>query len=197
MPPHPLWHRRLAEIRHILEQWPAPILDRAAIEQLFGVRRRSAITLLAALDGYKVGKTYLVERATLLARLEEIAGPKIERAATRRRVQVSDHLKAMKALAKPTLIRIALPPPPAQLEDPRLPAGVTVAATIEEGGNRMVFAYQSAKELLGQIYTLATTAANDYAAFERAIIVETRHQDAVVRPVGAEHPVGSTQAESC
>ena len=195
MPPAPLWLHRLAHIRATLVAWPASVLDRAAIEQLFGLKRRSAIHLLAALDGYKVGKTYVVERATLLTRLDEIAGPKIERAAVQRRIQVRNHLREMKVHAKPRLIRIE-PLPPAQPGGHGLPAGVTLESTPEDDGSRMVFAYHSAKELLGQVYALATAAATDYAAFEEALGLGMTSAHAMgIEPGGAKNPVGARLEE--
>src|SRR2546423_901799 len=51
--------------------------DRAAIERLFGVRRRRAIQLMSAFGGgYIVGKTFLIWRRELIASLE-VAGRRI------------------------------------------------------------------------------------------------------------------------
>ena len=47
-----------------------PFLDRPAIEQLFSIRRRQAIRVLAAASGYQVGKTFVVERQALIDFLE-------------------------------------------------------------------------------------------------------------------------------
>ena len=51
-----------------------PLLDRAAIENLFGVRRHRAIQLISAFGGdYLVEKTFLIDRLQLIANLEVIS----------------------------------------------------------------------------------------------------------------------------
>ena len=68
MPDQPSWIHRLPQITQALEAPDAPpFLDRPAIERLFGLRRRQSIALLRRLGGYQVGKTFLVDRAVLLA----------------------------------------------------------------------------------------------------------------------------------
>ena len=67
MPQLPLWYRRVPEILGRLKTpGMPPVLDRPAIEALFAVRRRQAIRLLGAAQGYQIGKTFVVERQALI-----------------------------------------------------------------------------------------------------------------------------------
>ena len=71
MPTKPYWWYRLGEIISELESLAAPVVDRAVFEQVFGVRRRRAIELLHYFGGFQAGKTFLVERSSLLRQLRQ------------------------------------------------------------------------------------------------------------------------------
>jgi hypothetical protein len=73
MPATASWLQRIPEILDMLAPWPPPVVDRASCEKLFGVRRRRAIDLLRYFGGYTSGNTVLIDRAQLIACLEEIA----------------------------------------------------------------------------------------------------------------------------
>ena len=49
-----------------LRRFPAPVLDRAALEKLLRVERRTAIRLLHRFGGFQAGKTFLVDRLQLI-----------------------------------------------------------------------------------------------------------------------------------
>jgi hypothetical protein len=69
-----------------LERLPCPVVDRAALEILFGVSRRTAIRLMSQFGGYRSGKTYLVGREELLRQLRGWTGShEFERGKARRR----------------------------------------------------------------------------------------------------------------
>ena len=57
MPAKPAWLLKIPEIVTMLESFGVPVVDRAIIERLFGLRRRQAIELLHRLGGYQTGKT--------------------------------------------------------------------------------------------------------------------------------------------
>jgi hypothetical protein len=62
-----------------------PVVDRAAIERLFGLPRRQAIGLMNRFGGYQAGRTFLITRDQLLAQLDAIAaGDVYQQEATRR-----------------------------------------------------------------------------------------------------------------
>ena len=60
------WLLRLPEIRAELEHLDVPVVDRAGIEHIFGLKRRRAIELMHQFGGYQAGHTFLVDRARLL-----------------------------------------------------------------------------------------------------------------------------------
>ena len=73
MPAQSSWYLRVTDIVAQLHSPAAPpFLDRAAIEDLFHLRRRQAIRLMGACGGYQIGKTYLVDRGSLLRFLDRL-----------------------------------------------------------------------------------------------------------------------------
>ena len=84
MPPQPLWLLHLPRIIGELCRLPVPVLDRAVIEKLFGLKRRQAIQL-PRFGGYQAGRTFLVDRQELLDQLEAIRDGETFRYEQRRR----------------------------------------------------------------------------------------------------------------
>ena len=72
MPTKSEWLLRLPEIRAELEDLEVPVVDRAGIERIFGLKRRRAIGLMHQFGGYQTGRTFLVERQGLLRILEAL-----------------------------------------------------------------------------------------------------------------------------
>src|ERR1041384_6334352 len=70
MPAKPEWLLRLPEIRTELEHLAVPVVDRAGIERIFGLRRRRAIELMHQFGGYQSGRTFLLDRVRLLEELQ-------------------------------------------------------------------------------------------------------------------------------
>ena len=61
-----------------------PVLDRAVMQSVFGLRRRQAIELMHRFGGYQAGRTFLVERTRLIAELEKVvAGEEYQREVAR------------------------------------------------------------------------------------------------------------------
>src|SRR5580704_15398308 len=72
MPDQPSWIQAVPAILEALERVGAPpFLDRAAVEALFGLRRRQAIHLLGRMGGYQVGKAFLVPREAVIGFLRD------------------------------------------------------------------------------------------------------------------------------
>jgi hypothetical protein len=70
MPPVPEWFQRLPSILAELEAYPAPMLDRASLQKLFGVGRRTAVNLMARFGAeQQAGRTSLLSRMRLLKEL--------------------------------------------------------------------------------------------------------------------------------
>ena len=85
MPAKALWLLQIPEIVSLLETFDVPVVDRAIIERLFGLRRRRAIELLHRFGGYQAGRTFLIDRRLLIEHLRRLAdGEELQRESQRR-----------------------------------------------------------------------------------------------------------------
>src|ERR1051326_349033 len=126
MPTKKTWLLRLTEIREELTAMQVPVVDRAIFERLFGVRRRRAIQLLHYFDGYQSGRTFLIDRLSLieqLAPLEASADFALEHHRRQRLVESIESLRRARAGA-----RVIIPVNLAQTSAPGLPPGVQLDA---------------------------------------------------------------------
>lgn len=165
MPPAPAWLARLPAIRAALVGLDVPVLGRAEVEKLFGLRRRQALRLLAPLAELQAGRTGLVRRDALLAWLDALQGKKAVILEQARRQKLHAALDARlgelareKAAARP----IAIPAPSPEGAG-SWPPGVGLTAP---GEIRIHFS--TAEDLLGRVLLLAEQAAWDpegFAAF--------------------------------
>ena len=163
MPKLPLWYRRVPEILQQLRSTGAPpFLDRPAIEQLFHLSRRQAIRLLGALRGYQVGKTFLVERASLIEFLDsrEKSGAAPEARARRQRVATALNEVANYAAAQRVQVRTS--PDVFRRRPANLPAAIELVAP-----GKLQISYHGAEDLLSQIVELAAAATNDFPGFRK------------------------------
>src|SRR5664279_4150939 len=121
MPTKKTWLLRLPEIREELSAMKVPVVDRAIFERLFGVRRRRAIQLLHYFDGYQSGRTFLIDRLSLIEQLvplEASAEFALELRRRQRLVESLEQLRRSRAGA-----RVVIPAEPVQ-NGTRLPDGV-------------------------------------------------------------------------
>src|ERR1700682_5747192 len=126
MPAESEWMGHVPELTSLLGRLPAPVLDRAAIETLFGVKRRRAIQLLAQFGGYQTGRTFLVDRDSLLRQLEKIRdGDRVQREAARRERRAGS-LAALRKHAAASRVQIPLPEAARQAVLETLPAGIAL-----------------------------------------------------------------------
>jgi hypothetical protein len=132
------------------------------MEQLFGLKRRQAIRLLAAAHGYQVGKTFLIERHSLVEFLEgfENSGAAPEARARKQRVVAALHEVANHGAAQRVLIQAA--PDVFRRRPSELPAAIELVAA-----GKLQISYRGAEDLLAQIVELAAAAANDFPAFRK------------------------------
>ena len=96
MPAKALWLLHVPEIIAMLETFDVPVVDRAIIERLFGLRRRRAIELLHRFGGYQAGRTFLIDRRLLIEHLRRLAdGEELQRESRRRErlVQTVEQLR--------------------------------------------------------------------------------------------------------
>ena len=163
MPIQASWYLRIPEIVDQLHAPAAPpFLDRAGIESLFRLRRRQAIRLMGACGGYQIGKTYLVDRASLLRYLEELTRTGVATDALERKRRVGEALNesANFVAARRTRIRMDT----AARTRANLPAGIELIAP-----GTLQITYGGATDLLAQIAELASSAANDFPRFQKIV----------------------------
>jgi hypothetical protein len=154
MPAKPRWHADLDRIRSTVAALGAPLIDRQAIEQLFGVRPRQANNLMRGLGGYRIGSAAVVRREDLLLQLGQLAGPRGYAAQAQRKARVVESLDDLRRTVRPR--RVAPPP----VSNSPLPAGTRISAPGE-----LTLSFSSPEELLGRIMGLAQSAVGDWAAF--------------------------------
>src|SRR5450759_3644990 len=94
MPAKPEWLLRLPEIRAELEHLGVPVVDRAGIDRIFGLRRRRAIELMHEFGGYQACRTFLLERARLLEALHSLESLEDYAVEKRRRERLRDVVEA-------------------------------------------------------------------------------------------------------
>jgi hypothetical protein len=129
MPAKTLWLLQIPEILALLETFDVPVVDRAIIERLFGVRRRQAIELLHRFGGYQTGRTFLIDRRLLIEHLRRLAdGEELQRESRRRERlgQTLDHLRRQQTAA-----HVKIPVPPDVLS--RKVAGLSPGVALEAG----------------------------------------------------------------
>jgi hypothetical protein len=146
MPAKPDWLLRLPDIRAQLEYLNAPVVDRAVIERIFGLKRRRAIELMHEFGGYQAGRAFLMDRARLLEALQVLESGEGFTAEKRRRERLEDVVEASREHLISTRVRIpvhaaAVPP---SLD--RLAPGVLLLPGI------LTIEFQHPVELLEKLY---------------------------------------------
>ena len=134
------------------------------LERLFDVRRRRAITLMQDFGACQSGRTLLVERVTLIGKLNDLQqGQEFEHERSRKQKLRDglDELHRHRAAAK---ISIQTLPPELRRSLPELPAGIRV------GNREMAIEYNNVEQLLQRLYELSQATAADFEAF--ATVVE-------------------------
>jgi hypothetical protein len=164
VPDHPTWLERIPAVLKKLQKPDAPpFLDRAAVEALFGVRRRQAILLLHRWQGYQLGRALVASRESILSDLEQLRYREALEEQNERQERVAAALgEARQAL---TLPRIAVPAPQ-KLSDITF-AGLPPGIRLERG--RLTVEFASAQDLVEKLFTLAQAFANDYESLSTAL----------------------------
>jgi len=137
-----------------------PVVDRAVFERLFGVRRRRAIQLLHYFNGYQSGRTFLIDRVSLieqLAPLEASADFALEHHRRQRLVESLDKLRRSRA-GTSVVIRVEA--------GTRNGAGLPAGVQFEPGLLRVAF--DDVRDLLAKLYGVSRAAAADFESFRAA-----------------------------
>lgn len=161
MPAQPSWYTRVPDILERLRSPTAPpFLDRPAMEQLFGVGRRQAIRLMGSSNGYQIGKTFLVERQSLIAFLDSIENSGLAAQARKRKQRVLNALNQVAHRAAAERIQIRTGATETGHQTPNQPTAIEI---IEPG--KLQITYSGAEDLLARLVELASSATNDFPAF--------------------------------
>lgn len=163
MPRHSEWIHRIPAALAELHAIPSPTIDRRTIESLFHVSPRQALRILATLGCYAAGKSLLIERRDLTAKLEALLSSDTVHIEQRRHERVSQHLERYRKEQKARRIRIPVAPQTASAHIASLPPGVTLYP------GTLHIQFTTAQDLLSKLFTLGQAIANDYASFEEAI----------------------------
>jgi hypothetical protein len=169
MPSQPSWIKYVPQILQTLESPAAPsLLDRPAVEVLFGLRRRQAIHLLRRFGGYKIGKTFLVPRETVVRFLRD---PNLWSAAGEERGRF-EQVRSALGEARQELQQRSIPIPARtealRLDLSGLPAGIRLETA------QLTVQFETPVDLLEKLFALSQALTNDYDTFERSWIAAGR-----------------------
>ena len=145
-----------------------PVVDRAAVERLFGLQRRQAIELMHRFGGYQAGRTFLIAREQILAQLDSIlATGEYEQEAARRERLVAV-VESVRRTRQSESVRIPVSP---EVFDSRIG---TLGPGVQLEPGKLEIEFAGPEDLLRKLFGLAQAVANDYAGFERAAATGAR-----------------------
>jgi hypothetical protein len=156
----PEWLLRLPDIRAELEHLDVPVVDRAGIERIFGLKRRRAIELLHQFGGYQAGRTFLLDRARLLEALKSLESREDYTAEKRRRERLRDVVEASREHLILTRVQIPVRAAAVRPSLDRLAPGVLLLPGI------LSIEFRHPIELLEKLYGLAQALTHDFEKFE-------------------------------
>jgi hypothetical protein len=160
MPAQPAWFVQLPRIIQELAALSVPVVDRSIVEQIFGVKRWRAVQLLRQFGGWQSGRTFLVERHSLLRQLASLrAGADFERE-RRRRERLAGELEKLRRHAAAARVAIPVAPEVFSQRISDLPQGVH----LEPG--RLTVEFSRPEQLLERLFSLAQAIANDFERFQ-------------------------------
>ena len=158
MPAKAPWLLMIPEIVAQLETFDVPVVDRAIIEAVFGLRRRRAIELLHRFGGYQAGRTFLIGRQQLIDHLRRLAEGEEFQTEARRKERLSEAIKQVRRESVAARVKVAVSPETME----RKMAGLAGIA-LEPGHLHVQFS--GAEDLLSKLYELSRAAANDFERF--------------------------------
>jgi len=160
MPAKPAWFHKVNEILESLETIEAPLLDRRAIQTLFGVQRRRAQQMMQTWSGFRLGTSFLIDRQGLIENLHELAKHDDVLHEIRRKTRIEEELARTSAILKGRRVRfhVSNDAPSPTIE------GLPHTITMDSGELRIQFF--GTEDLLRQLFELSQAIANDYAGFQ-------------------------------
>ena len=160
------WSRDLHPIRQRAARSRTETWSRTDIEELFGIGRASAQSLMKAIGQVQtVGGAHFVERPALLAFLDEmIAAPSVDEALRFR-------LQEAQPAPRPKTLRVSLPEDLRRAMLPDLPANVKLSP------GRIEVTAPTALEMLEALLALAMVMQNDLDRFQAAVEPASAHPE--------------------
>jgi hypothetical protein len=168
MPPVPVYSHKLSAAAEVLEQFPAPWVDRAALEKVLGIGRWTAWRLLrrcGAVPG--PGKALAMERGELVRRLRELGLGQASQTELARRQRLERMLEEEAQIRRSKQVQIAQGEAAEELismEAVSLPPGIELSP----GMLRMTF--ESREEFLAQVGALIYALSNDLEGIEKQLL---------------------------
>ena len=163
MPAKPEWLLRLPKIRAELEHLCVPVVDRAGIERVFGLKRRRAIELMHEFGGYQAGRTFLLDRARLLEALQSLEAREDYSVKKRRRERLRDVVEASREHLILTRVQIPVHAAAVRPSLDRLAPGVLLMPGM------LSIEFRHPIELLEKLYSLAQAISHDFERFEELL----------------------------
>ena len=159
MPAPPRWLLAVPDAIRQLDALDRDLLTRRDIEQLFGVSRARAATLMQTFGAEMTGYQRTLPRTKLLRQLRKHRA----RGAFRGEVERRDRLVAELRKARVTGIRVTLPAETLDAKLASLPEGVSVSR------DRIEVRFSGAQEAVARLFALAQALTNDYDRFETLV----------------------------
>ena len=159
MPATPRWLLAVPDAIRQLAALDRELLTRRDIEQLFGVSRARAATLMQTFGAALTGNQRTLPRTQLLRQLRKHRAGAAFRGEAARRERLLTELRT----ARLTGIRVAVPIEALEGRLASLPDGVSV----EPG--RIEVRFSGAKDAVGRLFALAQALTNDYDRFETLV----------------------------
>jgi hypothetical protein len=162
MPAKALWLLHVPEIIAMLETFDVPVVDRAIIERLFGLRRRRAIELLHRFGGYQAGRTFLVDRRLLIEHLRRLADGEEFQQERQRKERLGHTVDQLRRHQTAARVKISVQPDVFSRKLAELSAGVAL------GPGHLHIEFSGTEDLLSKLYELSQAASNDFDRFRAA-----------------------------
>ena len=159
MPATPRWLLAIPDAIQQLEALDRDLLTRRDVEQLFGVSRARAATLMQTFGATLTGHQRTLPRTQLLRQLRRHRTRAAFRGEATRRARVVTAIRQ----ARLTGIRVAVPSEALEARLSGLPAGVSV----EPG--RIEVRFSGAQEAVARLFALAQALTHDYEQFEALV----------------------------
>jgi len=162
MPAKALWLLHIPEIIAMLETFDVPVVDRAIIERLFGLRRRQAIELLHRFGGYQTGRTFLLDRRLLIEHLRRLADGEEFQRESRRKERLDHTVDQLRRQQTAARVKISVQPDVFSRKLANLSPGVALEA------GHLHITFSGTDDLLGKLFELSQAASNDFDRFRTA-----------------------------